>query len=301
MKKFLILVVVLFSMCACDKLDLKSSFGYPNKTNDSIVTDNLDKEVNYDGNLIVHFLDVGQADSIFIELPNKECMLIDAGEKSNSEKIINYIDDLNYKKIDYVVGTHPHADHIGGLSDVINHFDIGNIYMPKVVATSKTYENLLNTIASKNLKIKSGKSGVNVIDEDGLNISFLAPNKDKYSGYNNYSIVVKIVYGRTSYLFMGDAEAISEKEITSDLASDILKVGHHGSDTSSSEEFLDKVKPKYAIISVGENNKYNHPASITLDKLKKYTSNIYRTDINGNIIISSDGNDYDIKLEKGEI
>lgn len=312
MKKIVVLMFLIVFISGCAKLDLES-YGFVLKKDEEVKennsnTDNSDISNDYNWStdideenvLRAHYIDVGQADSIFIELPNNEVMLIDGAESQNSEDIISYIKELNYQKIDYLIGTHPHADHIGGLSKIIESFEIGTIYMPKVVATSKTYENLLVTIANKGLKIKTGKAGVNIIDEDNFKISIISPNKDSYDSYNNYSLVIKMVYKEASYLFMGDAEELVEKEIISDVKSDVLKVGHHGSNTSSSEDFLKKVSPKYAVISVGENNKYNHPSDITLEKLKKYTSNIYRTDINGNIIISSDGKNYNVKLEKGE-
>ncbi len=279
MKKLFLLIIILFSISGC-KIN-QESYSYP--------TDDV---------LVSHFLDVGQADSSFIELPNKETILIDAGEKKDSDKIIKYIKDLGYKKIDYVIATHPHADHIGGMKDIIDSFDIGDIYMPKVVATSKTYENLLLKIQEKGLKIHTGKSGVEIINSDNLLVQILAPNKDKYSSYNNYSIVLKITYKENIFLYMGDAEELSEGEITGNIKSDVLKVGHHGSDTSSSREFLSRVRPSYAIISVGENNNYNHPSSKTIKNLEKYTNNIYRTDLSGNIIVISDGKNITVNTEK---
>lgn len=283
-KKLILLITIILTLTSC---------AYPEYIQD--------EPNNYTPNeavLTAHFLDVGEADCNIIELPNGELMLIDSGEKKNAQDIINYINTLGYKKIDYVIATHPHTDHIGGLSEVINAFDIGYIYMPKVAATSKTYENLLETIANKGLSIKSGKAGVEVLNTDALKIEMLAPNKEKYSSYNNYSIVLKITYGATTFLYTGDAESLSESEITGDIKSDVLKVGHHGSDTSSSEEFLSRVNPKYAIISVGENNSYNHPSTTVLDRLKKYTDNIYRTDLNGTIKVSSDGVNITVEKER---
>lgn len=280
MKKIFLLIILLFSISGCTKLS-ETSYSYP--------TDEV---------LVSHFLDVGQADSSFIELPNKETILIDAGEAKSSDIISNYIKDLGYQKIDYVIATHPHADHIGGMRDIIETFEVGDIYMPKVASTSKTYENLLLKIQEKGFKIHTGKSGVEIINNDNLRVEMLAPNKEKYSSYNNYSIVLKITYKEKVFIYMGDAEELSESEITSNIKSDVLKVGHHGSDTSSSTNFLKRVRPSYAIISVGENNKYNHPASSTIKRLEKYTNNIYRTDLNGNIIVTSDGVDITVNTEK---
>ena len=233
--------------------------------------------------LKVHFLDVGQGDSIFIELPTNETILIDASIKDASNKIINYLREENVSKIDYVFATHPHSDHIGGMSAVIKAFDIGQIYMPKAVTTTKTYENLLLTIKDKNLKIKAAKAGNTIIDTDDLKLVVLAPNQDSYESLNNYSIVLKLTYKEKSFLFMGDAETLSEKEITGDIQADVLKVGHHGSRTSTSQAFLNKVNPSYAVISVGLNNDYKHPHQEVIDRLEKKNIKIYYVSITCNI------------------
>ena len=248
--------------------------------------------------LKVHFLDVGQGDSIFIELPTNETILIDASIKEASNKIINHLREENVSKIDYVFATHPHSDHIGGMSAVIKAFDIGQIYMPKAVTTTKTYENLLLTIKDKNLKIKTAKAGNTIIDTDDLKLVVLAPNQDSYESLNNYSIVLKLTYKEKSFLFTGDAETLSEKEITGDVEADVLKVGHHGSRTSTSQAFLNKVNPSYAVISVGLNNDYKHPHQEVLDRLEKKNIKIYRTDQNGDIIFTTDGYNIDVKVEK---
>ena len=248
--------------------------------------------------LKVHFLDVGQGDSIFIELPTNETILIDASIKDASDKIINYLKEENVSKIDYVFATHPHSDHIGGMSAVIKAFDIGQIYMPKAVTTTKTYENLLLTIKDKSLKIKTAKAGNTIIDTDDLKLVVLAPNQDSYESLNNYSIVLKLTYKEKSFLFMGDAETLSEKEITGDVEADVLKVGHHGSRTSTSQAFLNKVNPSYAVISVGLNNDYKHPHQEVVDRLEKKNIKIYRTDQNGDIIFTTDGYNIDVKEEK---
>lgn len=271
------------------------------------LTDKEDENINneminntdiVENNLIkIHYIDVGQGDSIFIELPNKKTMLIDAGESSKGKIASSYISNLGYYKIDYIVGTHPHTDHIGGLAHIINSFDIGNIYMPKAVSTSKTYENLLNTISQNGLKITTARAGVNIASESNLNINIVAPNRE-YSDLNNSSAVVKITYGNRKFLFMGDAETKSENDIISDVSADVIKVGHHGSDTSSGQSFVNKVNPKYAIIMVGNNNQYNHPYQIIIDRWINSGAKVYRTDINGNIIVISDGNLLDINSSR---
>lgn len=248
--------------------------------------------------LRVNYIDVGQGDSIFIQLPNKETMLIDAGEAYEADNVINYLNNLGIKKIDYVVGTHPHTDHIGGLEEVINTFDVGSIYMPKVSSNSKTFEDLLTTISNKGLKVKTAKSGVVVLSEDNLKLEFIAPNSDNYSNLNNYSAVLKLTYLDNTFLFMGDAETLSEDEITSDVDADVIKVGHHGSDSSSSVEFVKKVNPEYAIIMVGEGNSYNHPYQSIIDRYESVGAKVLRTDLDGNIVCGSDGVDVTCKGDK---
>ena len=241
--------------------------------------------------LRVNYIDVGQGDSIFIQLPNNESMLIDAGEAFEVDNVINYLNNLGIKKIDYVVGTHPHTDHIGGLEEVINTFDIGSIYMPRASSTSKTYEDLLTAINSKGLKVKTAKSGVVVLDDNDLKLEFIAPNSDSYSELNNYSAVLKLTYLDNTFLFMGDAETLSEDEITCDVNVDVIKVGHHGSDSSSSVDFVNKVSPEYAIIMVGEGNSYNHPYQSIIDRYESVGAKVLRTDLDGNIVCDSDGVD----------
>ena len=253
--------------------------------------------VTVNNDLKVHYLDVGEADSIFIELPNGETMLIDAGEAQNEEKIADYIENLNYDTINYVIGTHPHADHIGGLAYIIKNFEVKNIYMPKVAANTKTYENLLKTIKSKSLSITVAEKDKKIINTENLKAYFLAPENKKYDELNNYSAILKIVFQDKSFLFMGDSEASVEKTLT-DVSADVIKVGHHGSNTSSSSGFIERVNPEIAVISVGENNKYDHPDKDVIKAYEKLGTKIYRTDLNGNIVISTDGENLDVEVEK---
>lgn len=285
MKKIVLFIISIILLCGC-------SYSFSQENTEANPTYQAS-----DNQLIAHFLDVGEADANIIELPNGQVMIIDAGEKKDSETITNYIDNLNIDYIDYVVATHPHADHIGSLADIITKYSIGSIYMPKISTTSKTYENLLTTIDEADLTINTGKKGVVILDEDNLKIEILSPTMDKYSNLNNYSLVIKITYMNTTFLYMGDAEEEVEKQLE-DIEADVLKVGHHGSDTSSSIEFLAKVKPQYAVISVGDSNQYDHPSSTIISRLEKYTKNIYQTSKNGNIIITSDGINLEVQTER---
>ena len=289
---FEILIILLAFLIINNQDKIKNLFNQNNNQNQNAY-------INTNNDLLkVHYLDVGQGDSIFIELPNNETMLIDAAESYQSENIINYLKNLNYQKIDYVIGTHPHTDHIGGLKDIINTFEIGKIYMPKVVSTTKTYESLLMAIKDKNLKINTAKAGTSIIDTDALKINILAPNNSTYTELNNYSVVTKITYGTTKFLFMGDAEKLSENEIKENVSADVIKIGHHGSNTSSNIDFIKKVNAKYGIISVGLNNKYNLPKEETIKNWENSGTKIYLTSINGTIRASSDGTNIKIESEK---
>lgn len=239
-------------------------------------------------NLKVHYIDVGQGDSEFLELPNGQTMLIDAGNPENGSQIVNYIKGLGHSKIDYLMATHPHSDHIGGMATVVNSLGIGKIYMPKVSTTTKTFEDLLLAIQKKGLKINTAKAGVNLFKSGNLNADIIAPVNITGDDLNQYSAVIMLTYGDNKFLFMGDAGEPSETQITAAVKADVLKVGHHGSNTATSQAFLNKVHPKYAVIEVGKGNSYGHPTAATLSKLQNIGATIYRTDNDGTIIFTSD-------------
>ncbi len=272
------------------------------KKNEEIVAPNISDTEIKEGdiskeslsNLKVHFIDVGQGDSIFIELPNYETILIDAGTSSKSKVVSNYISLLGYTEIDYLIGTHPHADHIGGMASIVDSFDIGKIYMPKVSANTKTYENLLQTILDNGLSVKSAKAGVSILNSNDLNISIISPVSSSYNNLNNWSAVIKLQYLDKTFLFMGDAEELVENQL-SDVDADVIKVGHHGSSSSSSKSFIEKVSADYAVISVGEGNQYDHPYASVIDDWKASGVKILRTDLDGTIVISSNG--YNLVVE----
>lgn len=248
-----------------------------------------DKPTIPSGQLKVHFINVGQGDSILIELHNGQTMLIDAGP---DDSVVSYLNQQGIKKINYLIATHPHADHVGGMAAVIKSFDIEKVYMPRVSHTSKTYENVLLAVKSKGLKITSAKAGRTILNQDGLKVNFIAPCGSSYDNLNNYSAVVKIQHGNTSFLLTGDAESLSEQQMLSsgtNLKSDVLKVGHHGSSSSTTPSFLKAVSPKYAVISCGAGNQYGHPYQDTLSKLNNAGVKTYRTDTNGTVIFVSDG------------
>lgn len=246
--------------------------------------------------LTVIVFNVGQADSIFIHTQQGENILIDAANNSDGEYLVEKLTMLGVNKIDYFFLTHPHADHIGGADDIINNFEIGSIYAPKLYHDTQTYKEVLNAADAKGIKITAARPCTIALSIATLNI--LSPAKDKYSNLNAYSIVLKLTYKDFDMLFMGDLPKAQEKDImNNDLRANIIKIGHHGSQSSTSEEFLKRTGCKYAVISVGKNNDYGHPNDIVLNLLQKYNIKVYRTDYEGDIIITTDGKDINIKNE----
>lgn len=238
--------------------------------------------------LKVHFLDVGQGDSCFIELPNKETMLIDAGESEYGDSIVTYIYGQGYDTLDYVVATHPHADHIGGMADVLNTFNIKNFYATSFTTTTQTYERMLDAVENSGAEVHEVMAGSVILDEPELLIEVVAP-KTLSDDSNNSSVVIKLTYGENKFLFTGDAEKSEEDDIWTNIKCDVLKVGHHGSATSSSANFLKKVDPTYAVISCGMGNKYGHPTDEVLERLNSRNIEVFRTDLQGTIVFTSDG------------
>ncbi|MDR7855459.1 MBL fold metallo-hydrolase [Tissierella sp.] len=240
--------------------------------------------------LEVHFIDVGQADSVLIKKGN-ESMLIDAGNNDDGDLVVNYLKKQKIKKLKYVIGTHPHEDHIGGLDDVIDNMEIEKIIMPNAIATTKTFEDVLDSISNKGLSITKAKVG-NKYTLNGAEFILLAPKGEEYSSLNDYSVVIKLTNGDNSFLFTGDAEKLSEEEMLKDnknlLKSDVLKVGHHGSITSTSQAFLDAVDPSLAVIMSETGNSYGHPHKEIVESLEKKKIDILRTDQEGSIILKSD-------------
>ena len=273
--------IILYTLLSNDEITIEKE---ENKKTDSNNTDDVK----------VEYIDVGQADAILIE-NNKKYMLIDAGNNEDGDLLVNYFKDKNITDFEYVVATHPHEDHIGGMDNIIKNFNIKNYYMPDCYTTTKTFEELLDALEEKNLSFETPDIDSEFLLGDAL-FKVLYTGTDKRD-LNNTSIVLRMTYKDVSFMFTGDATNTTEKKIIAkDLQSDVLKVGHHGSQYSTSDEFLDKVNPKYAIISVGTGNVYDHPKDITLNKLKGIE--VHRTDKEGTIRVISDGKNIDIETFK---
>lgn len=249
-------------------------------------------------NLSVHFIDVGQGDATYIKTPSGQNILIDAGNKGKGDLVVAYLKKQKVKTIDVLISTHPDADHVGGLDEVVRAFHVKNVYAPRVSHTTQAYKDFLMAVKQKNLKIKTAKAGVELPLKD-VKASFIAPVKTySKSDLNNWSAVLKVTYKKNSFLFTGDAEERAEKDmIAANKLSkvDVLKVAHHGAKEATTPGFLTKTKPKYAIISVGSNNRYKHPTRETLSRLTKSGSKVYRTDKSGTIVVTSNGSKITIK------
>lgn len=240
--------------------------------------------------LQVHFIDVGQGDSILV-VQNNEAMLIDAGENEKGREVVDYCEKQGISEIKYLVATHAHEDHIGGMDDVIENLEVDNIILTKSDYSTITYEEVITAAKEKNVNEIYPKVG-NSINLGNATIMVVAPNRDDYSEENNNSIILKITYGNVSYLFCGDAEIESEYDMAEngiDISADVIKIGHHGSDTSTSQMLLNTVSPRYAVISVGKDNSYGHPTSQILNRLKEYGIKYFRTDEEGTIVSITDG------------
>lgn len=260
-------------------------------------TDTTPTTSNPIGQTTVHFIDVGQGDSIFIQTPSQN-ILVDAGERGDT--VVNYLKSKKVSSLDLVISTHPHADHIGGLINVLQAIPVKEVIDPGVVHTTKTFEDYLTLIDEKDIKFTEGEAGLSRNLGDSAKLQVLHPSSPSGSNLNDASIVVKLTYGKVSFLLAGDAEQASLKQILGrgyDLKSTILKVSHHGSKTGTSTAFLSAVAPKAAIIMAGKGNTYGHPHDEVLSMLANAKVNIYRTDLHGTIVITTNGQTYDINIK----
>lgn len=242
--------------------------------------------------LVVSYLDVGQGDATLISKGDFH-MLIDAGKNEKGDMVVQYLKDAGVDQLDVLVGTHPDSDHIGGLDCVIDNIAVDTLYMPEISKDTRTYRDVLASMKRKKLSSAMPEIGKEYTYDGNVLIRFLSPGK-KYQDANDNSLVVQLAYGKNRFLFMGDAEKAAEQDILSagyDLECDVLKLGHHGSYTATSPEFLEKADPVYGIISCGRDNSYGHPHAETLARLEDEDVQVYRTDRMGTIRAVSDGKD----------
>ena len=253
-----------------------------------------------DSSFEIHFIDVGQGDCSLI-LCDGKAMLIDGGEASESSKVFAYLKKLGVNHLDYIVATHAHSDHIGGLSGALNYASVDTALCPVTSYDSKTFSSFTKYLGQHGVSITVPEPG-DTFSLGSASVTILGPQRS-YEDTNDTSIVMKVVYGKTSFLFTGDAERTAEADILDagyDLSATVLKVGHHGSDTSTSYPFLREIMPEYAVIQVGKGNSYGHPTEDTLSKLRDAYVKVYRNDLQGTIICTSDGEAVSFSTEKNE-
>lgn len=298
---FILFSSAIFTGCSEDEADemirdLFDLFGY------EVSGDSIEGDIK----LKMHVIDVGQGDSILIQCG--ECnVLVDCGENGMGNTVLDYLQKMGVSHLDWIIGTHPHSDHIGGMDTVIKskEISIDHVMMPQtakeVTPTTMTYTEVLTAIKKKGLKITRPVPGTEY-NLDGVTMLVLSPEKNaKYEDLNDYSIVLKFTYRNVSIITGGDASKNIEQQIISrdyDLSADIYKVSHHGGRDGNSQAYLDEINPRYAAISVGEDNKYGHPKNEILKRLKNLNCEVYRTDLDGDIIFESDGKNISVVLEK---
>ena len=253
------------------------------------------ENVNNNSNLYIYYLDVGQANCTLIK-ENNRYILIDSGNALDRYRLVPYFKELGITKFDYVIGTHAHEDHIGSMATIIKEFDLDKYYMPSRISDIVSYVKAIEELKNKNMFVSVPKDNEE-ISLDSLKCIFLS-NGEGYEDINDTSLVLKCNYFNNSFIFMGDATSNVERNILNkDLKSDVLQVSHHGSRDATSANFLRKVNPSYAVISVGKNNEYGLPKEVTLNKLEYLKVEVHRTDEEGTIILKSDGNNISFTSE----
>lgn len=260
-----------------------------------------------DGEIAVHYIDVGQGDCELI-IAGDMNVLIDCGEKIYSDRVIRYLRDLGIRRLNLVIATHPHEDHIGGMADIMQEFTVDKIVMPEIpseiLPMSTNFERMLDVIDRKGITAEYSRQGSRIQLGSGAELDFIAPVHDDYSTLNNFSIVCRLVHGERSFLFTGDVERSAESDIVNSgqyIKCDVLKVGHHGSTSSSTPAFIEAADPEYAVIEVGAGNSYGHPKQEVLNRLVEHGCRIYTTMDSGNIVFVSDGESLRITTEKGSV
>ena len=256
-----------------------------------------------EGELQVHFIDVGQGDCIYIAAGGQN-MLIDCGEADESARAVAYLQDIGIRQLDYVVGTHPHSDHMGGMDRIIEEFGIWEFIIPHLddedIPTTSYFLRFLDAAERHGVKLTEAVTGSEFTVGDA-HCEIVAPNSKKYEDINNYSVGIVLRHGSESFIFTGDAEGVAEQEMLGGGRlgkMNVYKVGHHGSSSSSTAAFLNVIRPDTAVISCGAGNAYGHPTDSVIRRLSAYTDNIYRTDLCGSIVITSDGSSLNVTAER---
>ena len=251
------------------------------------------------GDITATFIDVGQGDSALVELPDGKVMLIDAGEASASQSVLDALEAAGVDEIDYLVATHPHADHIGGMEAVLDAYDVDEVWMPDAPDTTETYEGFLDAVDAEGCPVEQAVAGESIVDDEaGYTVDVLAPADDVDSeDMNDYSAIVKVTYGDTALLFTGDASAQEIVDANPGHV-DVLKAAHHGSETGTNAEVMTETAPEFVVMSYAEGNSYGHPDQSALDAVSAAGATAYSTAANGNVTATSDGEQVSVETEK---
>lgn len=251
------------------------------------------------GDMTATFIDVGQGDSTLVTLPDGKVMLIDAGEASASQNVLDALEAADVDDIDYLVATHPHADHIGGMEAVLDTYDVDEVWMPDAPDTTETYEGFLDAVDAEGCSVEKAVAGEEIVGEDaGYTVDVLAPSDDVDSeDMNDYSAIVKVTYGDTALLFTGDASAQEIVDANPGHV-DVLKAAHHGSETGTNAEVMTETTPEFVVMSYAEGNSYGHPDQSALDAVSAAGATAYSTAANGNVTATSDGEQVSVETEK---
>ena len=296
-------IIGLIVLVVASKFGINLTDVIPNEATTPTYQETIQPAQNVDGQLVVHMIDVGQADC-FLLVQDGKTALVDCGTRSTGKDAVAYLQELGVTNLDYVIGTHPHDDHMGGMYDVITSFDIGTVVIPDSrngEITANWYMKLMNELQTGGYEIHYAEKG-DIFNLNDATMQVLSAETD-VSNTNNYSIVLKVSFGQMDMIMTGDAETeIEEKILESgvDIDAEILKLGHHGSDTSSSDAFLDAVSPEYGLISSKVGNKYEHPIKSTMEKLKARNVEVYRTDECGSVVMTVTTDSVSFNCEPGD-
>lgn len=294
LQSLILLLCILFSFTGCEATQLDSNTSVATTTTYASQQKALSK-------LKVHYIDVGQGDSELLQC-NGVNILIDTGESDQAQHLIQYLEQQGVTTIDYLFLTHPHTDHMGGAVKLMEHFPVKQVYLTNRTHTTVSYRKLIETIKNKNIKRVQAKAGTSIAFTKQLKGLIVAPNH-LYDDINASSIVLKVTYGKNSFLFTGDATIETEQDILNDgydISADVYKVSHHGSSTSNSVRFIDAINPSICVIEVGANNSYGHPHKEVQELLSNRKTTVYRTDKNGSIVITSNGKTLSVSSSKGK-
>lgn len=281
----LLLLFAAVRIISSEEIDVSNALQLATSVSKTLEEDNTKLEI--------HFLDVGQALSVLITDGNGNDMLYDAGNEGDGDFIVNYLKTEGIDDLEYLINSHPHEDHLGGMDKVLLEYDVETVIMSNKEYNSKAYRDVISSITDKNIAVSDPIVGERYELGEAV-IEILGPLGTSYDETNDYSVIAKVTIGNQSVLLVGDAEALSEHELVqsgSNLKANILQVGHHGSASSSTAQFLHKVKPDIAVISSGKGNKYGHPDNIVINRLEKMNGKVYRNDMQGTVVVTLNENE----------